>query len=152
MALADGVDPRFSLASAQQAASAGRSAEWVGAFLASTGSDNAPLAAALAQRRHRWFGPVRVRTDDLVRLAGPEPDAPASVDEPAWEHDVGGMAGLGGGWEPPPLLAEWRHGELLLQDDNHRYEAVVRSGATHVWVLVYADDPFAVLDDRLQAR
>ena len=44
------------------------------------------------------------------------------------------------GWEPPPLLAEGRGGRLLLQDGNHRYEALVREGARHAWVLVYFDD------------
>ena len=33
------------------------------------------------------------------------------------------------GWEPPPLLAEYRAGRLLLQDGNHRYEALKREGA-----------------------
>jgi hypothetical protein len=44
------------------------------------------------------------------------------------------------GWEPPPLLAEFRDGRLLLQDGNHRYEALVRAGAPSAWVLVYFDD------------
>ena len=153
MAPRPGVDPKFSLASARRAATTGETAQWVGAFLASSGSDNAPLAVALAQRRHRWFGPVQVPVDDLVRLAGPEDDALVTVDEAEWEGDVETMAdSLDDGWVPPPLLCEWRHGELLLQDGNHRYEAMVRDGAVEVWVLAYSDDPFAALDDRLRTR
>ena len=30
------------------------------------------------------------------------------------------------GWEPAPLLAQFDRGELLLQDGNHRYEALTR--------------------------
>jgi hypothetical protein len=45
------------------------------------------------------------------------------------------------GWEPPPLLAEFQKGKLLLQDGNHRFEALVRAGASSAWVLVYFDDP-----------
>ena len=147
------VDPKFSLASARRAAETGQLAQWVGAFLASPGSDNAPLAVALAQRRHRWFGPVHVPVDDLVRLAGPEQDVLVTVDEAEWEGDVETMVdSFDDGWEPPPLLCEWRHGELLLQDGNHRSEALVRDGAVDVWVLVYSDDPFAALDDRLRTR
>jgi hypothetical protein len=45
------------------------------------------------------------------------------------------------GWEPPPLLAEYQRGRLLLQDGNHRYEALARAGAEDAWVLIYFDDP-----------
>ena len=31
--------------------------------------------------------------------------------------------------------------QLLLQDGNHRYEALVRAGASHAWVLIYFDNP-----------
>src|SRR5438045_662770 len=51
---------RFDLASAQAAAAREETALWVGDFLASAGSNNATLAAALAQRRHWWLGPIRV--------------------------------------------------------------------------------------------
>lgn len=136
---------RFSLESAHRAASEDRIAEWVGEFLASRGSDNAVLAAGLAQRRHWWWGPVRVPVDDLVRLAGPEDDALVPIETGEWEDDVESMEeAIEAGWEPPPLLAEWQHGRLLLQDGNHRYEALVRDGAADAWVFVYSDDPRAL--------
>jgi hypothetical protein len=144
-------DRRFSLASARQAAGDGRTAEWVGELLASAGSDNAELAAALAQRPHDWWGPVSVPVDELVRLAGPEDDVLVPVESDEWEDDVESMEdSIEEGWEPPPLLAEWQRGELLLQDGNHRYEALVRDGARDVWVLVYSDDPRAQEDVRLR--
>lgn len=133
---------RFDLASAQAAAARDETARWVGDFLASSGSNNATLAAALAQRRHWWGGPLRVPLRDLVRLAGPEPDALVPVPPARWEHDVEAMEeSLDGGWQPPPLLAEYRHGKLLLQDGNHRYDALERANARTAWVLVYFDDP-----------
>jgi hypothetical protein len=133
---------RFDLASARAAAAEDRTAIWVGAFLASRGSDNEVLAAALAQDEHWWLGPVEVPLDDLVRLAGPEDDALVPIDEEEWEGDVGDMAeSLEEGWEPPPLLAEYQDGRLLLQDGNHRYEALQREGAPAAWVLIFFDDP-----------
>jgi hypothetical protein len=133
---------RFDLATARAAAERDETALWVGDFLASAGSDNATLAAALAQRRHWWVGPIRVPLDDLVRLAGPEHDALVTVPPARWEDDVEEMEeSLDEGWEPPPLLAEFRDGELLLQDGNHRYEALERAHARTAWVLVYFDDP-----------
>jgi hypothetical protein len=134
--------PRFDLAGAQRAAAAGETARWVGDFLASDGSDNIVLAAALAQRRHWWLGPLRLPVGDLVRLAGPEDDALVPIDERAWEQDVRSMeASVESGWEPPPLLAEYQQGRILLQDGNHRYEALARDGASTAWVLVYFEDP-----------
>lgn len=135
---------RFDLASARAAAAEDRTAIWVGAFLASRGSDNEVLAAALAQDEHWWLGPLEVPLDDLVRLAGPEDDALVPIDEEEWEGDVGDMAeSLEEGWEPPPLLAEYQDGRLLLQDGNHRYEALQREGARTAWVLIFFDDPQA---------
>jgi hypothetical protein len=132
---------RFSLASARAAAAEGRTPLWVGAFLATAG-ENPALAAALAQREHWWVGPIAVPLERLVRLAGPERDAVVPIARDEWEADVEAMeASIEEGWEPPPLLAEHREGRLLLQDGNHRYEALQREGATHAWVLVYFGDP-----------
>ena len=130
---------RFSLASAFKAAEQGQQeiARWVGDFLASRGSDNATLAAGLAQREHWWFGPQRVPVGDLVRLAGPEDQALVPIEEEEWEEDVETMEeSIEQGWEPPPLLAEFQDGRLLLQDGNHRYEAMVRAGEPEAWVLI----------------
>jgi hypothetical protein len=133
---------RFDLAGAQRAAANGETARWVGDFLASRGSDNAALAAALAQRRHWWLGPIELPLADLVRLAGPEDDALVPIDAREWEADVRAMEhSVDEGWEPPPLLAEYQAGRILLQDGNHRYEALTRDGAATAWVLVYFEDP-----------
>jgi hypothetical protein len=135
-------DPRFSLATARAAAERDELALWVGDFLASRGSDNAVLAAALATDRHWWLGPVSVPVDDLVRLAGPEDDALVPVEEQEWESDVEDMAeSLEEGWEPPPLLVEHQDGRLLLQDGNHRYEALTRAGEPEAWVVIWFDSP-----------
>lgn len=134
----------FSLASARAAACEGETARWVGDFLATEGG-NEILAAALAQDPHWWVGPVRVPLVALERLAGPEDEEVLCPIEPEeWEDDVAEMADLlEGGWEPPPLLAEHQDGRLLLQDGNHRYEALSREGAEWAWVLIYFDDEAA---------
>jgi hypothetical protein len=133
---------RFDLASARQAAERDETALWVGDFLASRGSDNAILAAALAQREHWWVGPISLPLDALTRLAGPEDDALVPVSDDEWEDDVSEMEeSVEQGWEPPPLLAEFQNGKLLLQDGNHRFEALLRAGAPSAWVLIYFDDP-----------
>jgi hypothetical protein len=142
-------DRRFSLASAFVAAQQDALPLWVGDFLASRGSDNAILAAALAQKRHWWLGPIRLPVDSLVRLAGPEDEALVPIDEDEWESDVEEMEeSLEEGWQPPPLLVEYQDGKLLLQDGNHRYEALVRAGEQEAWTLVM----FASPEDRERFR
>jgi hypothetical protein len=134
-------DRGFSLASARKAAADERTALWVGDFLASRGSDNATLAAALATEPHAWLGPVRLPVERLVRLAGPEEDAVVPIEPDEWEDDIGEMEdSLEEGWEPPPVLVEYKDGDLLLQDGTHRLEALARDGQTDAWALVYFDD------------
>ena len=133
---------RFSLASAFDAAKEDKLPLWVGDFLADRGSDNAVLAAALAQERHWWLGPIRVPIQELVRLAGPEDDAVCPIEPAEWEDDVEQMEeSIDEGWEPPPLLVQHRDGRLLLQDGNHRYEALVREGVSEAWAIIWFDDP-----------
>ena len=87
------------------------------------------------------MGPLRVPVADLVRLAGPEDEALCAIEPEEWEDDVDAMEeSLDDGWQPPPLLAEYQDGRLLLQDGNHRFEALVRAGESHAWTLVYFDD------------
>ena len=133
---------QFSLATAFEAAERDRLALWVGDFLASRGSDNATLAAGLAQEPTWWLGPLRVPLSDLTQLAGPDDEDVLGPIEPEdWEGDVGAMEeSLEQGWEPPPLLAEFRDGQLLIQDGNHRYEALERAGESHTWVLIWFTD------------
>jgi beta-phosphoglucomutase-like phosphatase (HAD superfamily) len=144
-ALADQVrraSPCFTLESAFEAAEANSLAVWVGRFLASRGSDNATLAAGLATDRHWWLGPVRLPIERLERQAGPENDVLCPIEPDEWEGDVRDMrSSLEQGWQPPPVLVEHRDGRFLLEDGNHRHEALFRSGASHVWAVIWGDDP-----------
>lgn len=129
----------FDLASAVRAGAENRLAIWVGEFLASPGSDNAVLAAVLAQRELWWLGPVRLELARLTPMAGPDEDkvvVPIEKDE--WEDDIGEMGhALDEGWEPPPLLVSHRDGGLFLEDGNHRHETLRRAGETHGWAVVW---------------
>jgi hypothetical protein len=132
----------FNLRTARAAAERGELAVWVGDFLASPGSGNATLAAALAERELHWAGPVKIELDRLVPLAGPSDDEVCPIDPDEWEDDVDSMEdALEDGWEPPPLLAELVDGELYLQDGNHRRETLQRAGERDAWVVVWSDGP-----------
>jgi ParB-like nuclease domain len=136
-------DEKFSLASAQRAADKGQLAEWVVDFLASPGSDNAALGASLAFSGATYLGPIRFALDRLTPMAGPDEDAVVvPIAEKDWESDVEAMENsMEQGWHPPPLLVSHNGGQYLLEDGNHRYETLSRTGATYAWaILVFADE------------
>ena len=132
----------FSLASAQRAAEEGTLAEWVVDFLASAGSNNAELAAALAFSEASYLGPISLELDQLTPMAGPDLSRVAvPVPREVWESDVEAMEhSLEEGWRPPPLLVSHRDGKYYLEDGNRRYETLRRNGATQAWsILLFAN-------------
>jgi hypothetical protein len=134
---------RHSLDAARAAAERDELNEWVAEFLASPGSDNEELAAALTGRPRWWLGPVEIPLEQLNRLAGP-PGEPVivAVDDDYWRDDVEDLEEkVRDGWEPPPVIASYRDGELYLEDGNHRVEGVRRSGGGETWAVIGFDDP-----------
>jgi hypothetical protein len=136
----------FSVDAARAAAARGELREFVADFLASEGSDNGALAAALTTRLPCWLGPVHVPLRRLWRLAGPAGDPViCAVDEEEWRDDVEDLEQMvEEGWEPPPVIASVCDGELYLEDGNHRVEGVRRAGEREIWVLVGFEDPEAL--------
>ncbi len=132
------VDHAYSVDTARRASDAGRLAEWVTAFLSSPGSDNEELAAELALRGATFLGPVRLALDDLHPLAGPDDhDVEIPVPVREWDVEVDAMdESLARGWEPPPLLVSFRHGTFVLEDGNHRHDALRRAGVTQTWAII----------------
>jgi len=136
-------DQKFSLASAMRASDEGLLAEWVSDFLASPGSSNPALAAALAMRGATYLGPIRFALDRITPMAGPDGDdviVPVSKED--WEFDVEGMEqSVDQGWHPPPLIVSHRDGKYFLEDGNHRCETLRRAGTTEAWtILLFADE------------
>lgn len=133
----------YTVASARQAADRDELAVWVAAFLASPGSDNAELAALLAEPPRWWLGPLQLPIDQLHRLVGP-PDAPVVevVEEDDWRPDVQDAAErIEDGWEPPPVIVSHRAGQLVLEDGNHRVEGLRRANVDLTWAVVAFEDP-----------
>jgi hypothetical protein len=139
----DGIEA-YSTESAREAAERDELAGWIHDFLASPGSDNAALADQLTAQERWWLGPVRLPHDQLHRLAGP-PGAPVLevFDEDDWRDDVEELADLveEDGVEPPPVIVTLRGSQLVLEDGNHRVEALRRAGEDEVWAIVGFEDP-----------
>lgn len=131
----------FSIESARDAEQRGELADWVAQFLASPGSDNAALAAALRKDMVSWCGPVRLSFDELNRLAGP-PDQPtvARLNEDDLDTVEEMDESMDDGWEPPPLIVSYRDSQLVVEDGNHRIEGLRRRGVSDYWAVVGFDD------------
>jgi hypothetical protein len=87
--LLDVGDEVFSTDTARAAAERDELGGWVARFLASPGSDNAPLGEDLSTRMTSWLGPVLVPHDRLNRLAGPAGEPVLQpLDEDDWRDDV----------------------------------------------------------------
>ena len=137
-------DHDYSVDSARAAAERDELDDWVARFLASPGSDNAPLAHELTKRRRWWHGPVQLPIDQLERLAGPS-DHPVlvPVDDDEWRDDVGDLADRvdDEAWHPPPVIVTYEDGTLSLEDGNHRVEGLRQAGEDHAWAVIAFDDP-----------
>jgi hypothetical protein len=134
------------VATARDAAARDDLAEWVAEFLCCPGSDNPVLAEMLTDPPRAWLGPIELPLDQLSRLAGP-PDAPVlcPVDEDDWRDDVEDLATkIRAGAEPPPVIVSYRDEELVVEDGNHRIEALRRAGVEQAWSVV----GFETADDR----
>jgi hypothetical protein len=112
---------------------------WVARFLASPGSDNALLAEHLGKDLGWWVGPVQVPLDQLNRLAGP-PGAPVleEVEDHEWRDDVDELAEQieDGEADVAPVIVAHRDDQLVLEDGNHRVEALRRAGHDEAWAVV----------------
>jgi hypothetical protein len=133
---------RFSVDTARAAAERDQLGAWVTDFLASPGSDNAELAAGLSGSPRWWLGPVELPLDQLNRLAGP-PGSPVLevVEEDEWRDDVDDLARkIEEGHKTPPVVVSYRDGELVVEDGNHRLEALRRAGRNDAWAVVGFED------------
>lgn len=131
-------DSEFSVDGARRAAERDDLDTWVRRFLASPGSDNAELGDQLALQPRWWTGPIRLPIGELHRLAGPSGDPVLrAVDDDYWRDDVDDMAEqIDEGWQPAPVVVMCRDDQLVLEDGNHRVEALRRSGEDEAWAVV----------------
>src|SRR4051794_35858231 len=130
--------PQFTPDAAQQAAAHSSLAEWVDLFLRTAGR-NVPLAEGLRRAPRWWVGPCLFPLSALTRCTGPEPTMEYCVASAQWAIRRAGMqAALTAGWKPPPLLVEYRaETHLSIRDGNHRYAALLDSGYTVYWTIIW---------------
>lgn len=135
-------EPDYSTEGVRAAAERDELMDWVVDFLGSPDSDNAALGTSLRQEGLTWAGPIRVPIDELVRLAGPS-DHPVlqPLDDDEWRDDVDELASdIEAGAGPPPVIVVFRDDQLVLEDGNHRVEALRRAGRDDAWAVIGFED------------
>lgn len=111
--------------------------EWVHLFLNSVG-DNVPFSEGLKLEKRYWTGPLLIKLDKLKRCCGPEPNMEYFNAPEQWECEISKFQQLiRNGWEMPPLIVQHDGNDLIVNDGNHRLEAMNREGIGECWVIIW---------------
>ncbi len=128
----------FDTDSALMEARAGRIEEWVHRYLLSGNWANPGFSEGLKQKPRWWIGPVEVKLSDLSPAVGIEPWMECVVSHEYWEGRTRRLAASF--TDPlalPPLIAEYRAGELSVRDGNTRLGAMKLLGWLKCWVIIW---------------
>jgi hypothetical protein len=130
--------PTFNLSTAVAFSRAGRIEEWIHAYLNAGDWVNPALSSGLKLQRRWWTGPIEMELSQLARCAGPEAGIEYPVDALHWAQLTEKMAqSMIDPRAIPPLIAEYRGGELSVRDGNTRHAAMTRKGWSTAWVIIW---------------
>jgi hypothetical protein len=130
----------FDSLSAVKWAQEGKVEAWVHKYLLSGcgGKSNAEFSAGLKREKRWWNGPVELSLNDLSPVVGTEPGMEYVVDKGNWYAWTSNLANsFSNSSSLPPLIAEYRAGELSVRDGNTRYGAMRLLGWTKCWVIIW---------------
>ena len=130
----------FDSLSAQKWADEGKVEAWVHKYLLSGegGSSNPEFSKGLKREHRWWIGPVEMALTDLSPAVGPEPGLEFVVDKDHWHARTSRLAeSFTDPLSLPPLIVEYRDGELSVRDGNTRYGAMKYLGWPKCWVVIW---------------
>ena len=126
--------------SAQKWAQGGRLEEWVHKYLLSGqgGKTNPEFSAGLKRAKRWWNGPVEMRLAELSPAVGTEVGMEYVVAKDNWCVRISQLAeSFADPLSLPPLIVEYRDGELSIRDGNTRYGAMRLLGWSKCWVVIW---------------
>lgn len=127
----------WTMKSALDAAAEGRLEAWIHGYLSGEGNNQA-FSDGLRLTERRYTGPLVFPLRRLERCTGPEETMRYRVDRESFERRVRGIEqALARGFDLPPLIINYSGGRFELNDGNHRYEALTRTGADRFGVIVW---------------
>jgi len=118
----------------------GKIEAWVHKYLlsGSGGPTNAQFSDGLKREKRWWNGPIYLSLSDLSPAVGPDPGLEYTVDGVYWQERTGGLAQtISDPQALPPLIAEYRSGQLSVRDGNTRYGAMKLLGWAKCWVVIW---------------
>ncbi|MFK7801048.1 MAG: hypothetical protein AB8G95_05410 [Anaerolineae bacterium] len=126
--------------SAQKMATTGNIEAWVHKFLLSGkgGHTNQEFSESLKREKRWWNGPIELNLADLSPAVGTEPNLEYVVDKADWHNWTSSLAKTFS--QPialPPLIVEYRSGELSIRDGNTRFGAMKLLGWPKCWVVIW---------------
>lgn len=126
-------------ASAREAHAAGELAAWSQEYLRGDGG-NLGVARPLSERDDDVYVLAEVRLDDINAISGPDEQYDWPIDPEQFEQKVTAMMrALMDGWDPAPLFVH--EPTLRLVDGNHRREALLRTGRSVYWAVMWRRRP-----------
>jgi hypothetical protein len=135
-------DTDFTVATAAHAAATGQLEAWVDRYLRTGHWANVPFADGLKLAQRWWCGPLKVKLDDLSPCVGVgteyEYNIPAEQFD-GWIDEIARQFPIDARFLPP-MIVEYRNGELSLRDGNKRYWAMRQLGWTSCWMVLWFND------------
>jgi len=126
--------------SAQKWAKEGKIEAWVHKYLFSGrgGKSNPEFSKGLKREKRWWNGPIERDLSELSPAVGTELGMEYVVDKDEWHTRTSKLAGTFSNLLAlPPLIAEYRNGELSIRDGNTRYGAMRLLGWATCWVIIW---------------
>lgn len=131
------MDNKYTLSGALKYKKQNKIEEWVHEFLLGIG-DNKEFSDGLKLEKRFYHGPIKLPVNMFKRICGPEEGMMYRNPQEGFEYNVNNMMkAIADGWDMPPLIIYYGNKEFELSDGNHRYEALVRSGKTHCYVIFW---------------
>jgi len=128
----------FDTRSAQEAARNGEIEVWVHHYLTAGTWANLAFSEGLKREKRWWNGPVEVNVSALTRCVGPEPGMEYSVTREYWDKRTRELAEtMTDALAIPPLIVEYRGGELSVRDGNTRLGTMELLGWQKCWVILW---------------
>ena len=133
----------FDVLTARRYAAEGRLEEWIHKYLTTGRWANPGLSEGLKLQRRWWNGPLVLPLECLSRCVGSEPGMEFRVDPEPWAQRTERMAqGFADPLAIPPLIAEYRDGELSVRDGNTRHEAIHLRGWPTCWAIIWYNNEY----------
>jgi hypothetical protein len=129
---------QFDTRSAQKWAREGKLEEWVHRYLLAGSWANPEFSEGLKRAKRWWNGPLEANIADLSAAVGTEPGMEFEVEKHYWSKRIKKLAkSLTHPSALPPLIVEYRAGELSVRDGNTRLGAMRLLGWSRCWVIIW---------------